>query len=55
MKKTATKDLLAGMVTAMPVYSKSGQMILPVQTLLTTQQISRLEFYGIEWVHVQEE
>ncbi len=55
MKKTATKDLLAGMVTAMPVYSKSGQLILPVQTLLTTQQISRLEFYGIDWVHIQED
>ncbi|MCI9080774.1 MAG: HD-GYP domain-containing protein [Lachnospiraceae bacterium] len=55
MKKTATKDLLAGMVTAMPVYSKSGQMILPVNTLLTTQQISRLEFYGIDWVHIQED
>lgn len=55
MKKTATKDLLPGMVTAMPVYSKSGQMILPVHTLLTTQQISRLEFYGIDWVHIQED
>ncbi len=54
MTKTATKDLLAGTYTATPVYSKTGQMILPAHTLLTTQQISRLEFYGIEWVNIQE-
>lgn len=55
MIKTAIKDLQAGMVTAMPVFSKSGQMILPAHTLLTTQQISRLEFYGIEWVNVEKD
>ena len=55
MIKTAIKDLLPGTVNAMPVFSKSGQMILPAHSLLTSQQISRLEFYGIEWVNIQEE
>ncbi len=55
MNKTAIKDLQAGMVTAMPVHSKTGQMILPAHSLLTTQQISRLEFYGIEWVTIQDD
>ncbi|MCI8496318.1 MAG: HD-GYP domain-containing protein [Lachnospiraceae bacterium] len=55
MIKTAIKDLQPGAVNAMPVFSKSGQMILPAHSLLTSQQISRLEFYGIEWVNIQEE
>ena len=54
MTKTAIKDLLAGTYNATPVYSKTGQMILPAHTLLTTQQISRLEFYGIDWVNIQD-
>lgn len=52
MTKIAIKDLEAGMFTAAPVYSKTGQLILPEHSLLTVQQISRLEFYGIEWVAI---
>ncbi len=54
MIKTATKDIQSGSYTATPVYTKTGQMILSANTLLTSQQISRLEFYGIEWVNIQE-
>ena len=39
-----TKDLKAGMVTATPIYSKTGQLLF---TALTSQQISYLEFYAI--------
>lgn len=54
MIKTATKDIKTGTYTATPVYTKTGQMILSANTLLTAQQVSRLEFYGIEWVNIQE-
>lgn len=42
-----TKDLKAGMVTATPIYSKTGQLLFPAHTALTSQQISYLEFYAI--------
>lgn len=54
MIKTAITDIKAGTYSATPVYSKTGQLILSAHTLLTTQQISRLEFYGIEWVNIAE-
>ena len=47
MIKQNTKDLKPGMVTATPVYSKSGQLLFPAHTALTSQQISYLEFYAI--------
>ena len=50
--KMATKDLTAGMVTAAPVYSKTGQRLFDANTMLTSQKISYLEFYGVEWVQV---
>ena len=54
MIKTAIKDIQTGSYTATPVYTKTGQMILSAHTLLTAQQVSRLEFYGIEWINIQE-
>ncbi len=54
MIKTAITDIKTGTYSATPVYSKTGQLILSAHTLLTSQQISRLEFYGIEWVDVEE-
>ncbi len=54
MIKTALKDIQTGSYTATPVYTKTGQMIISAQTLLTAQQISRLEFYGIEWVNIED-
>lgn len=52
MTKLATRDLKPNMMTAAPIFSKSGQLILPEHTLLTTQQILRLNFYGIEHIRV---
>lgn len=52
MTKLATKDLTAGMLTATPVYSKTGQLLFPAHTIITAQRISYLEFYGIEWVQI---
>ncbi len=52
MTKVATRDLSAGMVTAAPVYSKTGQLLFPARTIITSQRISYLEFYGIESVQI---
>ena len=52
MIKIATKDLSAGMITAAPVFSKTGQKLFPANTVITSQKISYLEFYGVEWVQV---
>lgn len=52
MIKMATKDLTAGMVTAAPVYSKTGQRLFDANTMMTSQRISYLEFYGVEWVDI---
>ena len=46
------KELTAGMVTATPIYSKTGQRLFPANTVLTSQQISYLEFYGVLWVQI---
>ena len=40
------------MVTATPIYSNTGQRLFPANTVLTSQQISYLEFYGVLWVQV---
>lgn len=48
MHTVATKDLQPGMVTATPVMSRHGQMIVEAHKMLTTQMIAHLEFYGIE-------
>ena len=47
MKEYQTKDLLPGMVTAIPVRTKRGQLIINPNVELTRTLISRLEFYGI--------
>lgn len=47
MHTVATKDLHPGMVTATPVMSRHGQMIVEAHKMLTTQMIAHLEFYGI--------
>ncbi len=52
MTKTAIIDLKPGMFTAAPVYSATGQQLLPEHSILTVQQISRLEFYGVQWVTI---
>lgn len=54
MKEYQTKDLLPGMVTAAPVRTKRGQLIINPNVELTRTLISRLEFYGIASVQITE-
>ena len=54
MKEYQTKDLLPGMVTAIPVRTKRGQLIINPNVELTRTVISRLEFYGIASVQITE-
>lgn len=54
MKEYQTKDLLPGMVTAIPVRTKCGQLIINPNVELTRTLISRLEFYGIASVQITE-
>ncbi len=55
MKEYQTKDLLPGMVTATPVRTKRGQLIINPNVELTRTLISRLEFYGITSVQITED
>lgn len=55
MKEYQTKDLLPGMVTAIPVRTKRGQLIINPNVELTRTLISRLEFYGIASVQITED
>ncbi len=55
MKEYQTKDLLPGMVTATPVRTKRGQLIINPNVELTRTLISRLEFYGIASVQITED
>ena len=54
MKEYQTKDLLPGMVTATPIRTKRGQLIINPNVELTRTLISRLEFYGIASVQITE-
>ena len=54
MKEYQTKDSLPGMVTAIPVRTKRGQLIINPNVELTRTLISRLEFYGIASVQITE-
>lgn len=54
MKEYQTKDLLPGTVTAIPVRTKRGQLIINPNVELTRTLISRLEFYGIASVQITE-
>ncbi len=48
------KDLKEGYVTAEPVKTKNGQVLIPAGEKLTRQSISRIDFYGIESVQIDE-
>ena len=54
MKEYQTKDLLPSMVTAIPVRTKRGQLIINPNVELTRTLISRREFYGIARVQMTE-
>ena len=55
MKRIKTKDLIPGYVLAEDVYSYNGQMILTNGTVLTDKIITRLEFYSVLAVRIQDE
>ncbi len=47
MKRVRTADLVPGMVTAEDVYTYNNQLILPKGLVLTDKTITKLEFYSI--------
>ncbi len=55
MRRVRTADLVPGMQTAEDVYSYNNQMILPKDTVLTDKMITRLEFYSILAIKIQDE
>ena len=55
MQRIKTKELIPGYVLAEDVYNYNGQMILTKGTLLTDKIITRLEFYSIMSVRVEDE
>ncbi len=55
MKRIKTKDLIPGYVLAEDVYNYNGQMILTKGLVLTDKIITRLEFYSIMSVRVEDD
>lgn len=55
MKRIKTAELIPGYVLAEDVYNFNGQMILPKGMILTDKVITRLEFYSILSVRVEDE
>ena len=55
MRKVNTADLIPGMVTAENVYNYVNQLILPKGLTLTDKSITRLEFYSIMSIRVEDE
>lgn len=55
MKRVSTMDLVPGMVTAEDVYTYSNQLILPKGLVLTDKTITKLEFYSIINVRIEDE
>lgn len=54
MSTIETKELLPGMVTAAPVFTKTGQQILEEHVTLDKKLIARLDFYSIPSVEILE-
>lgn len=55
MKKIYTNDLMPGMVLASDVYNYSDQLILTAGTELNERSITKLSFYAIPFVKVEDE
>jgi len=55
MRRVSTSDLLPGMITAEDVYTYNNQLILPRGLVLTDKTITKLEFYSIINVRVEDE
>ncbi len=54
MKKINTEELIPGMVIATDVYTYNDQLILPKGLTLTDKSITRLRFYSISFINVEE-
>ncbi|MBO4679276.1 MAG: HD-GYP domain-containing protein [Lachnospiraceae bacterium] len=55
MKRLNTSELTPGMVAAEDVYTYTNQLIIPRGTILTDKAITKLEFYSIINVRVEDE
>jgi len=55
MKRVKTSDLLPGMITAEDVLNYNNQLILPKGLILTDKTITKLAFYSILSVRVEED
>lgn len=54
MPRLKTSMLVPGMVTAEDVFNYNNQLILPKGLELTNKSITKLEFYSILYVHVED-
>lgn len=55
MKRISTTQLTPGMVTAEDVYTYTNQLLIPKGTVLSDKAITRLEFYSIINVRIDDE
>lgn len=54
MVRLASSELRPGMVVAEDVYTYTGQLLLPIGAVLTDNAITKLEFYSIMQVRVED-
>lgn len=54
MKRVKTSELVPGMVTATDVFNYSQQLILPKGMILNDRTITKLAFYSIIFVNVED-
>ena len=55
MKRLSLDKLIPGMITAEDVYDYSSQLILHKGQVLTQKSISKLQFYAIAFIRVEDE
>lgn len=54
MKRVSVQDLIPGMITAEDVYTYADQLIIPRGAILTDKTITKLEFYSIISVRIED-
>lgn len=55
MQRVRISNLIPGMITSEDIYSYNNQMIVPKGTVLNDKIITRLEFYSVLAIHVEDE
>ncbi len=55
MKKLKVEELIPGMITAEDIYNYNDQLILPKGLVLNEKAISKLQFYAIYQVRIEDE